>query len=495
MPRFKVPQHFAVSDNEPELFTTGQEDPIMATVRDALWIHAHQSQSHFELGLEVFQIEPATCADIDHAKFTLTSAKVVFRGAHVEGYISVPAKVQVRLSKPPSKPRPYITVRHLQRKYPLKRFLQAMFPISDAILDEDKHWRWWLSNRKTFNWTGLPTELKECIIEHCMHRPYDQLGAYDDKLTNFNRRYRPYSKAGKPVPFEIVQQLGDWYNLLYVSFQVREITLRLCMTGSTKTIHSSGLCISANSYKDFVESFMRLGNHYQLIKPHSFPKTGHDKQLARCYLDFPNTYPELSRFATLRHGIRKVCLSMDFMASMRFFDVQAYGFPRYPGQRARLTYDAFDRLPHLNEIVFILPRRPRKGWVDSPYGGGPTLFHHESPCPRALHRVIYERVAEVLAPHKKVTVLGFVDAEEQERFIGLRTEAVNALGWTEADLRELYADDGGGIELPEDTKRASMPAVAQQKTRGDVHHHMIGTQGRFFPPECFCEEPCFMKLC
>lgn len=495
MPRFKVPQHFAVTDNEPELFMTGQEDPIMATVRDALWIHAHQSQSHFELGLEVFQIEPATCADNTHAKFKVTSAKAVFRGAHVEGYISVPARVQVRLSKHPSKPRSYITVRHLQRKYTLKRFLQVIFPISDAILDEDTHLRWWLSNRKTFNWTGLPTELKECIIEHCMHRPHDQLGAYDDKLTNFNRRYRPNSKGGKPVPFEIVQQLGDWYNLLYVSFQVREITLRLCMTGSTKTIHSPGLCISANSYRDFVESFMRLGNHYQLMKPHSFPKTGHDKQLARCYLDFPNTYPELSRFATLRHGIRKVCLSMDFMTSMRFFDVQAYDFPRYPGQRARLTYDAFDRLPHLNEIVFILPRRPRKGWRDSPYGGGPTLFHHESPCPRALHRVIYERVVEVLAPHKKVTVLGFVDAEEQERFIGLRTDAVNALGWTEADLRELYADDGGGIELSEDNKRASIPAVVQQKVRGEEPYHMIGTQGRFFPPECFCEEPCFVKLC
>ena len=109
--------------------------------------------------------------------------------------------------------------------------------------------------------------------------------------------------------------------------------------------------------------------------------------------------------------------------------------------------------------------------------------------------MIYERVAEVLAPHKKVTVLGFVDAEEQERFIGLRTDAVNALGWTEPDLQELYADDGGGIELSEDNKRASMPAVVQHKVRGDEPYHMIGTQGRFFPPECFCEEPCFMKLC
>ena len=492
MSRFKVLQY--VTDDGPELFTTGQEDPIMVIVREELWIHAHQSQAHFELGLEVFQTEPAIRAANTQSKLSAISAKVLFRGPHVEGYISVPAKVQLRFSEHPSKPRPCITVRHLQRKYTLKRFLHFAFPISDALLDEDIHWRWWLSNRKTFNWTELPTELKECIIEHCMHRPHDRLGAYDDKLINFNRRSKSNSKGGKPVPFEIVQQLGDWYNLLYVSFQVREITLRLCMTGSTKTIHSPGLCISASSYKDFVESFMRLGNHYQLTKPHSFPKTRHDRQLARCYLDFPNTYPELSRFATLRHGIRKICLSMDFMASMRFFDVQAYDFPRYPGQRAKLTYDAFDRLPHLNEIVFILPRRPHRGWRDSPYGGGPALFHHERPCPRALHRIIYERVAEVLAPHKKVTVLGFVDAEERERFIGLRTDAVNALGWTDADLGELYADDGGGIELPEDTKRASLPAVVRQRVRGGEHHHMFGKKGSFFPPECFCDEPCFIKL-
>jgi hypothetical protein len=87
-----------------------------------------------------------------------------------------------------------------------------------------------------------------------------------------------------------------------------------------------------------------------------------------------------------------------------------------------------------------------------------------------------------------------VDAEEQERFIGLRADAVSALGWTEADLGELYADDGGGIELPEDTKRASPPAMVQQKVRGDEHYHTMGIKGGFFPPECFCEEPCFMKL-
>lgn len=494
MPRFKVPRHLVVTDNEPEIFTTGQEDPAMATIREGIWVHAHQSQAHFELGLEVFQIEPASHADDTRSKSSVTSIEVVFRGAHIEGYISVRAKVQVRLSEHCSKPRPQITVSQLRRKYTLKRFLNSTFPIFDAPVDEDTHWRWWLSNRKTFNWTELPTELKECIIEHCMHRPYSQLGAYDNKVIRFNRRYKPYYKKGKPVPFEIVQQLGDWYNLLYVSFQVREITLRLCMTGSTKAIHSPGLCISAKSYDDFLESFMRLGKHYQLVKPHSFPKTGHDKRLARCYRDFPRAHPELSKFATLRHGIRKICLTMDFLSSMRFFDVQAYGFPQYPGRQVKLTYTAFDCLPHLNEIVFILPRRPREGWRDSPYGGGPTLFHHERPCPRALHRVIYERVAEVLAPHKKITLLGFVDEEEKERFIDLRTDAVNSLGWTEEDIKELYADDGGGIELSEDTKRAPVPAAVQQKARGGEHYHMGGIRGGFFPPECSCEELCILKL-
>lgn len=494
MPHFKVPRHFIVTDNEPELFTTGQEDPIIATIREALGVYAQQSQAHFELGLEVFQIEPASRADNTYSKFPVTSAQVLFRGAYVEGCTSVRAKVQVRLSEHRSKSRPQITVRQIKRKYTLKRFLNYAFPIFDMPVDKDTHWRWWLSNRKTFNWTGLPTELKECIVEHCMHRPCSQLGAYEEKLIKFNRRYRPYSKSGKPVPFEIVQQLGDWYNLLYVSFQVREITLRLCMTGSTKTIHSPGLCIFANSYNDFLESFMRLGNHYQLVRPHSFPKTGHDKQLAKCYRDFPKANPELSHFATLRHGIRKIRLTMDFMSSMRFFDVQAHDFPRYPGRRAKVTYNAFNCLPHLNEIVFILPRRPCEGWRDSPYGGGPTLFHHERPCPRALHRVIYERVAEVLALHKKVTVLSFVDEEEKDRFNDMRTEAVNALGWTEADLNELYADDGGGIDLPEDTGRASASAVVQQRVRDGEHYDMVGIRGGFFPPECSCEEPCFTKL-
>ncbi|KAF3004035.1 hypothetical protein E8E13_000866 [Curvularia kusanoi] len=483
---------FVVIESEPALSTPNNEDPCIAHIREALRQYQNQSPAHFELRLEVYQIEDAT-RKVSIKLKPFTWVEVILRGAHVNGRVSVRAECRVQVRKRRSKLNPYvhITVSQSTRKVAIEKFVSSVFPVFDAPLREDTLWYWWQSTGKIFNWVGLPTELKQRIIEFCMHQQPLTQGVYNQKLLHFSQRHSLAYVTRKPAALEIIEQLGDSFQLLYVSHQVRAITLRLCIAGGSGLTHSAGLCIAASSYKDFAESFNRLGDYYQMVEPSSVPKNSQEAALAKCYTRFPRIYPDFNRFATLRHGIRKISLSMDFLPFMRFFEVEIGGFQKHRSRRG-LTYHAFDRLPHLNEIVLILPGRPHSGWRHNPYCGGPQLFHDEDPCPRRLHRVIYERIAVLLAWHSKLTVRNFVDGEEEQRFAEQRVEAVHALNFTEDDLHELYADDGGGIELPEGTESVFGSAVVKQEPGAEERFASI--EDNFFPPLCYCDEPCTLKL-
>ncbi|KAJ4364332.1 hypothetical protein N0V95_000741 [Ascochyta clinopodiicola] len=267
---------------------------------------------------------------------------------------------------------------------------------------------------------------------------------------------------------------------------MRAITLRLCITGGSGLTRSKGLCVASSSYKSFFESINRLGDYYQMIQPESVPTTSKEEVLSKCYRRFPRIYPNLKQYATLRHGIQKISLGMDFLSFMQFFRVKAGGFQRY--QKARgLTYHIFERLPNLNEIVISLPLRPRGGWKNAMHPGGLRLFHEDAPCPRSLHRLIYERIADALASYN-VSVRNLIDEEEMQRLASARLEAIKAQKFTEIELEDLYADDEGGIELPHDTERGSgMPGTKWEKLEAE---HTEDLDEEYFPVFCHCEEPC-----
>lgn len=118
------------------------------------------------------------------------------------------------------------------------------------------------------------------------------------------------------------------------------------------------------------------------------------------------------------------------------------------------------------------------------------LWHANSPCPRAVHRVIYERIAAVLAPYN-VAVGNFIDSDELRRYEVARAEAVKALKFTEDELDNLYAEDRGGVELSEDEKGLSKELeIARQKKRKQLNVGRV--QDNFWPPLCFCDEPCML---
>lgn len=229
-----------------------------------------------------------------------------------------------------------------------------------------------------------------------------------------------------------------------------------------------------------------------MVGSNSIPTTSSEEALSKCYGRFPRIYPRLKQYATLRDGIQKISLGMDFLSFMHFFKVEAGGFQRFPKPRGfHMTYEIFERLPDLNEIVIRLPLRPRGGWKDMPQAGDPQLFHEDSPCPRRLHRVIYERVAEVLASYDRVTIQNFVDGEEKQRFESARLEAINVLSFTRGELEELYADDGGGVELPDGLERGPGMAIAGHEKPGVRYPEDL--QDEFFPPLCFCDAPCILS--
>lgn len=482
---------FGNTDGDGQADSMTSEDRAMRQIRHVIRQYQIQSPAHFELEIEVQEVErPYRHEELRKPKASRWAIDVLFQGFTSEGRVTISAQCYLRRCRRRSQKTTWesLVMSPDQNKETLDDFLSYNFPVVDAPLRPDTLWHWWLSNGKSFNWSALPTELKERIIEHCMHQPHTH-GIYSERLGRFRWRYKADRKIRRPGPFEIIDQLSDWFHLLYVSHQVRAITLRLCITGGSSLTHSNGLCITASSCKSFTERIDRLGQYYQMTTPSSIPTCPAEEALSKTYGRFPKIYPRLSRYATLRHGIQKISICMDFLSFMQFFKVMAGGFQRYHKTKG-YTYEVFERLPCLNEIVVRLPLRPQGGWKHRPQAGGPQLWHEDYPCPRVLHRIIYERIAEVLAPYK-VTVRNFLDKGEKQRYHSAKLKAVKALRFAKVDLEEMYAEDDGGVELLENEKERSLELtkVKHESTEVEYPEDM---HDEFFPPLCHCNEPCIL---
>ncbi|OAG10729.1 uncharacterized protein CC84DRAFT_492555 [Paraphaeosphaeria sporulosa] len=86
--------------------------------------------------------------------------------------------------------------------------------------------QFWNANGKSFNWSDLPTELKEHVIQFCIimapkHPDHFHSNTRVDRLSIIDKH-----------SCELVDRLSQWKSLLRVSTQVRAITLRLCHNGS-----------------------------------------------------------------------------------------------------------------------------------------------------------------------------------------------------------------------------------------------------------------------
>ncbi|EMD65697.1 hypothetical protein COCSADRAFT_114785 [Bipolaris sorokiniana ND90Pr] len=360
-----------------------------------------------------------------------------------------------------------VYTKKIGRHIPLERFLEKMFPtFSDIPVGDEVMFQWWKMNGKTFNWSGLPTELHERIIYFCMHQSQPRA---------------LYRRAIKGAP-EVTSQFGEWSAMLGVSHQVRAICLRMCFVGSSDLQYGKGLCIDVKGHRAFKDCMRRLGKCFQMLEPGHLASTDETWLLAEMYNHYPRIYPHLSRYATLRHAIRKINLQLSFLDSMHFFKVTTGSFAQY-FQRFRLDYNIFGQLPCLNEILIQLP--DARGYLaDGPRQQGPQMFYGEPfSCPRILHRLIYERAAEVLATYENVNMFGFMDEAEKKSFHKLRSEAREKMKFTAEELEELYKEDGGGVEL----EKRLIPGV-QEEVVEEPEWPMI--QDAFWPPKCRCEVRC-----
>jgi hypothetical protein len=376
----------------------------------------------------------------------------------------------------------------------LSKFLQVAFPCYHDEVGTGQMQAWWAANGKVFDWTGLPTELKEKIIQCCLHQPLES-GDHKQMRSRYQDRFRPRRGRREFGIYEIVDKLTVWAPLLGVSHQIRAITLRSCFKGSSGITYHGGFTVAASSCHSLESTLRRLDRYYQMTDTNSLPINDTTQILAHCYRQYPQIYPQLEHYATFRHGIRNICLTMDFIAYMHFFRVTTGNFRKYlrPGS---ISFEILEQLPHLTGIAIWLPRQPQQGWLDDPWQPGPRLFYDNFPCPRMLHRVIYERIAELLTAYPQVKVNGFVDADEKLRYKALRKIAIAERKWSTADLDELYADCGGGIELDEPLRPGcwllDKEREEEQKETVKSFEHIWEATDDFFPPKCRCEEKCLL---
>jgi hypothetical protein len=484
-----VPKHF---DQTPWSFEDAKEHdnvdehPLIMNIRDTILRYRLQSAAHYDTNLVAKLAFPSE-------EVTVTrSSRITVSFADFEGpslYVCRPVyerlarkKVQVLTTK--------VQVLDGGHYIPLIDFLQNRLPAYPSSVNVAVMRRWWAANGKIFNWAALPTELKEQVIQNCVHQPLEQIH-YGQMFRRSNSRFTPMLSHGRAFGiYEIVDKLGDWGNLLGVSHQVRAITLRLCFVGGSSMIMGRGFNITATSCASLAGTMERLGRYYQIIEPNSLPVDSRTQILADCYKNYPEIYPQLSQYAVFRHGIRRVFLSLDFVSSMHFFKVTVGGFQSY-WQSGSISCEVFKQLPHLAEIAIQLPQRPRQGWRDTPGQCGPQLFHDHNPCPRMLHRIIYKQIAELLAIYPQLKVKDFGDDDEKDRFETLRKEAMEKLKWTRVDYDELYADCGGGIELEESVQPGSWHTSSTYQEAAPEH---AGEQidEPFFPAKCRCKEKCHL---
>jgi hypothetical protein len=472
-----------------------EEHLLMANIRNIIMAYRLQSAAHFDISINVkqaFRVE-----DIRLAQGS--KLNVLFLGfTETNSYVcrSVFCKHPRKKTRVATK-KVDILDAGSGGFVALNKFLSMKYPSYPDSVGNTQMRAWWAANGKVFKWLSLPTELKEHIVQYCLHEPVTLW-----KYQTFKRRSK-YGFVGRREPgvYEIVEMLTHWASLLGVSHQVRAITLRLCLIGNSEMIVPGGFSVSSRSRRNFDSILERLSSHYQMIEPNSLPTDYTTQALADCYKQYPRIYPHLQQYATFRHGIRQIYLCMNFIDYMHLFKVTKGGFERYTKRPGAITYEVFEQLPNVSEIALRLPRRPRQGWLDDPGQIGPILFHYEFPCVRMLHRVIYERIAEALTLYSNVKVKGFVDKYERDRFYTLRESNMANSKWTAAEYEELYAECGGGVELEEMVLPGSWLEEAEEQEEQKVANtHRAGrdvpepTADAFFPPECRCETKCHLTF-
>lgn len=369
-----------------------------------------------------------------------------------------------------------------KRATDLDKWLKINFPVQSAHATEDTMREYWNRNGKSFNWSELPTELKEHVLQFCVCNPHGYSPYWYTVQAFKERNYR------KPGPFEVVDQLGNWRAVLRVSRQVRTLALRLLLVRNDQ--YDGGLTVVSRSPRELKDAMYRLGKYYQMTQNDSLPVDRRTDYLAKKYLHYPKQYPHLGRYATMRHGIRKLFLQFDFMGSLHFFKVSVGKFNLYRPERF-ICCDIFERLPNLDGLHIALPM---EWWKDREMQIGPRLMHHTVACPRTLHRFIYERAAKALAPYRDVRMHGFIDQYEEQRFWDWYENAVLALQFTSADLDELYAECYGGIQLDvyseietEVSSETDMTIRPKKFVYGEIDEDI-------FPPRCECAIPCHLAF-
>jgi hypothetical protein len=174
-------------------------------------------------------------------------------------------------------------------------------------------------------------------------------------------------------------------------------------------------------------------------------------------------------------------LEFSFLDSLHFFKVTTGSFSQH-WKSYHLDHEVFERLPYLNELIIKLP--DAKGFLEDDYRQPVRLFYGEPfNCPRVLHRLIFERAATVLAPLENFKMHGFIDNEEERRFIEFLACAKRGLKITIKELEELYREDVGGVEL-----RESVGPGVEREDVGIEEREII--QDDFWPPKCRCEVLC-----
>ncbi|CAI6336859.1 unnamed protein product [Periconia digitata] len=281
-------------------------------------------------------------------------------------------------------------------------------------------------SKTPFNWAGLPTEVKEKALVYCT---------------------------------------SDFVKLFRVSRQVRAICIALTFRLFFHLFFEDPV--------DFSKQLYRLDKKRQFSAPVNF----RDYEKAHLYKYWPSIYPDLSRFSTFKHAVQKATLKFDFREYLHFFKITTNGF-NTRGSHPATSSDDLKRLTKLHDLTIILPGNENTETLWDRARDWPRIFH-ENPCPRALHRAIYERVAKDLIYIPHVKVVGFLDPNEEARFYNLRQHAIksNPFPFTRQELDELYADDAGGIKLTQDE------AAVDTK-------HLPVTLPYWDAPECKCEVPC-----
>lgn len=380
----------------------------------------------------------------------------------------------------------HVQVKEKGRWILLETSLKKNFPVSQNVADLDSLRAWWSENGQVFNWSGLPTELKEHVLQFCIGQPYMYTATWTNRK-KYNREYQ-----FKKGPHEILNLLGQWSALLQVSKQIRILVLRLCLSGCIT--RAEGLWIISKYHKDFAMTISRLGRFYQIVEPNGAPAHRDSHILARRYLYHPQHYPALTRYATYAHGIRRIDLQFNYPQTMHFFKVSAGGLDKYRDPRF-MTCDVFERLPNLKSVGIWLPS---EWWIQPPHQY-PPILHPTHPCPRTLERWIYERIAEELSWLQNVTVKNFMDTIEAQMFRELHEAHSLSYTMTKAELDELYSDADGGISLEEvifndndmGAETGSRTSSEQLPALFPGSLEELNEDGTpVLPPKCWCPVPC-----